>query len=413
MADERYLKYLQIEPAGETATYYELLDVDPTEADAEVLEKAYKTQIRKLQAIRTSKDIGWIDYHKETLRDARRSLKDAKRRKAYDESLAADSEQEFKDFVMPLLALGQLSVAMIDAVLIPKAKSDGLTEDRARAIIADLASEHNVTIASEDAAAPEDDYDDDYDDGYDDGDYPDAGYDSPEGGEVVLQASPGWAPKASAAPPPEAQVREPEPARDQGPIVNPPWVMPEAASDPMPWGRGGSFSWGKAIKSKAESTADLLDESWLDEESRKILDASIGVFNHGARLAKVGADVHRNLRTYFPPANGKTVATPKINGVSFEKLFETERKTYLDTLKAFREACAKVGDVKTGRADELRDRGAKNIALVNSYIAEMKQHKMGLMGGGSTQETLRAWQSFVNSRRSPRLHRTIQELAKA
>ncbi len=113
---------------------------------------------------------------------------------------------------------------------------------------------------------------------------------------------------------------------------------------------------------------------------------------------------------YFPPANGKTAPTPKINGVSFEKMFDTQRRTYQDTLKAFRDALARVGDVQSTRADDMRQRGGKNVALVKGYLEEMNRHKMNLMGGLAKAETLRAWQNFLNSRRSPRLHKTIAEL---
>jgi hypothetical protein len=413
VADERYLKYLDISPAGETATYYELLDLSPSALDEGAepfLETAYKTQIRKLQSIRTSKDVGWIDYHKETLRTARRILKDPAKRKKYDASLSEGAEQEFKDFVLPLLALGQLSTSMIEAVLLPKAKKDGLSEERARTIIEDLAAEHDVEIGDE-ADQQEESYDEEdefYDDGYDDG------YDEgrPDG-EVVLKASPGWKPPVAEAPVPMAAEAGGAPVAAVS-ASDPPWIMAEDESDAMPWGRGGSFSWGAArAESRRDRTADLVDESWLDEESRKTLEEAIALFNHGARLGKVGADVHRNMRQYFPPANGKSAATPKIRGVSFEKLFETERKTYLDTLKAFKDAQERIGDLQTARAEELRKRGGRNIGLVTSYLEEMKRHKMNLMGGLSTQETLRMWQGFVGTRRSPRVHKMMAELASA
>jgi hypothetical protein len=416
VADERYLKYLGISPVGETATYYELLDLTPSALDEggeEALEAAYKTQIRKLQAIRTSKDVGWIDYHKETLRTARRTLKDPAKRKKYDESLSAGAEQEFKDFVLPLLALGQLSTSMIEAVLLPKAKKDGLPEDRARAIIEGLAAENDVEIGAESDPLEESyDEEDEYEDGYDDG-YDDSPGAPAAGGEVILKPSPGWKPPV-AEEPSESFEKSAMGAPPPAAVTDPPWIMAEDESDAMPWGRGGSFSWGAAREeSRRDRTADLVDESWLDEESRKALEEAITLFNHGARLAKVGADVHRNMRQYFPPANGKNVATPKIRGVSFEKLFETERKTYVDTLKAFRDSQERIGDLQTQRAEELRQRGGKNIGLVMGYIEEMKRHKMNLMGGLSTQETLRTWQGFVGSRRSPRFHKMMQELASA
>ncbi len=412
MADERYKKFLDIEPAGETPSYYELLDIDPHESDEEVLEKAYKTQIRKLQQIRTSKDAGWIEYNKETLRTARRTLKNRKKRAEYDLTLTAGAEEEFSEFVVTLLAM--LSQTMIDTVLVPKGVNDGLTEERARQIIEEIAAEHNVTIQaeSENLTDSSDDYDDGYDDGYDDTGFDDSSYDDgAKRGEVVLKASPGWTPEAREA----AVESAPRPAEPVAQVQRamPPWVMGEDETDDTPWGRGGSRSWGRHSRSRKRSqqAADLVEDSWLDEESRKRLGDAIRAFNHGARLAKVGSDVHRNLRMYFPPANGKTVATQKISGVSYEKLFETERRTYQDTLKAFRDAQGRVGDTQSPRADDLRQRGGKNVALVKSYLEEMNRHKMNMMGQLSKAETLRTWQTFVVSRRSPRLHRTIEEIS--
>ena len=63
-------------------------------------------------------------------------------------------------------------------------------------------------------------------------------------------------------------------------------IMGEEESDAMPWGRGGSFSWGAArAESRRDRTADLVDESWLDEASRKTLEEAIALFNHSAKAA--------------------------------------------------------------------------------------------------------------------------------
>lgn len=403
MADERYQKFLGIEPADDNPTYYELLALDPADLDAESLEKAYKTQIRKLQSIRTSKDAGFIEYLKETLRSARRILKDPQRRKEYDASLAANAEKDFREFVGPLLAM--LSQAMIDTVLVPKAIGDGLSEERAREIIAELASEAGVTIAAEAEAEPEPEPEEE---SYDE-------EDDYEGGYEPRPAAPRPDPMRSADGASASDLREAAPvgtAEAPRRVVMPPWVMPESETDSLPWGRGGSRSWGQARKRMARKrSADLIDESWLDDESRAALGEAIRSYNHGARLAKVGSDVHRNLRAYFPPHNGKQQITPRINGVSYEKLFETERKTYQDALKAFREAVAKVANVQSSRAEEIRERGTMNLALVKGILDEMTRHKMALMGGLSQSEELRAWQAFVGSRRSPRLHKTVAELS--
>ena len=149
MPDERYQKLLGIEPADDVPTYYELLCIERTETDEGVLEKAYKTQIRKLQEIRTSKDKGFLEYLKEELRQARRTLADGEKRKAYDESLLAVTIESFKGFVMPLMALGNISRSVCDT-MVAKGVSDGLSESAALKVIEELAKAHNATLESDD-----------------------------------------------------------------------------------------------------------------------------------------------------------------------------------------------------------------------------------------------------------------------
>ncbi len=75
----------------------------------------------------------WVESHKELLRDA------ISRQTSSDRP--PEDEEDFRAFVSGLLVLGQLTPTMIDAVLVPKAKSIGLTEECAQAIIEDLASQ--------------------------------------------------------------------------------------------------------------------------------------------------------------------------------------------------------------------------------------------------------------------------------
>ena len=57
----------------------------------------------------------------------------------------------------------------------------------------------------------------------------------------------------------------------------------------------------------------------------------------------------------------------------------------------------------------MRVRSTQNVALLKGYLEEIRQLKMRLLGGVIQQEELRLWQEFVNSSRSSRVTRTIDE----
>ncbi|MBL4850523.1 MAG: hypothetical protein JKY65_33820 [Planctomycetes bacterium] len=426
MADERYKKFLGIEPSEDVPNYYELLGIATEERDADVLEKAYKTQIRKLQQIRTSKDAGFIEFLKEEMRSARRILAKPEKRKEYDESLVEDALEGFKGFVGSLMVMGHINKSLYDT-MVSRGVADGLAEAQAVRAIEALAKEHGATLEKTDPAgtpppAPagqEESYDGSYDDlGYDyveedegaDYDYEDSGTydqgdggedpgygdqapDSPQRGEAVLQAPP----RGERPPPPPVQAHaqvEPE-FQDEEALPDGPWYR-GVGEQPPPWGRraGSEFQIQRRVRKSGGSRAPRTKE----------FDAAVRFYNLGAALAKVASDVHEKLRLYFPP--GKPPAK-MINGIPAMKVLDTEQSTYRECLKKFQGAMDRVGDSQDSDADLVRVRSTQSVTLVRGILDEIKQHKLRLMGGLPSQEETRAWQEFVGHSRPPRLTRVI------
>ncbi len=450
MADERYHKILGIEPADEIPTYYELLGIDRDQTDPDVIEKAYKTQIRKAQEIRTSKDKGFLEFLKEELRTARRTLVDAQKRQAYDESLLADTVASFKEFVQPLMALGRISKSVLDT-MIAKGVSDGLSEEHALKVVEETAAANGAVVETEEAPpapapAPEVEEEEPFDPaGVEDPTFADeADAVAPQGarGEVVLRAPERRPPPEAPARPtvrkndfygggaadfytPDAATEEPE----QPETPASPWARGGgAASDSRgggasPWARGGSRAstpWGAGGGSRrgsrrppppreAPASAQHQRERWQDQATSRQVEEAVRMYNLGAKLAKIAGDVHEKLRFYFPPANGKTTRTYQIAGVSYEKVFETEQKMLRDTLKKYEGAHSRAAAAAGPLADKVRAESSRNITLLKGYLDEMRRHKLRLLGGLSKAEELRAWQEFVGSHRSSRLTQTIEE----
>ncbi|MGE0711399.1 MAG: hypothetical protein AB7N76_30255 [Planctomycetota bacterium] len=431
MPDDRYQKFLGIEPAEEIPTYYELFDVAKEERDQAVIDNAYKTQIRKLQEIRTSKDKGFIEYLKEELRKAKRVLSTDDLRKAYDESLIADALSSFKDFVGALMVMGHINKGLYDT-MVARGVDSGLAEAQAKSAIEDLAKQHGATLETEEPApapaavaaparAPEPELDDSE---------PEFAEDAPpappqRGGEIVLKAPP-RRPASSAE---HARQSSGDYARPEGPRRGTSDFYPRPGADDFadeaqaaparprgPWHRGMGEQpppWGRRTGSQrarrrapAAATAAAAPRSG---PRSKPLEEAIRVFNLGARLAKAAGEVHEKLRLYFPPANGKTTITKTINGITYEKVLDTEQSTLRDTLKKFQGARDKVEKMNGQDADLVRVRSTQNLALIKGYLEEIRQLKMRLLGGLPQHEEIRIWQEFIGSTRSSRVTRTIEE----
>ncbi|MCO5165774.1 MAG: hypothetical protein M9894_05325 [Planctomycetes bacterium] len=472
-ADERYRKLLGIEPSGETPTHYELLVIDRSVTDLTVIEESYKSQMKKLQQVKTSKDKGFLEFLKEELRTARLTLTNAERRKAYDESLVADALANFKAFVQPLMAMGVVPHAVFET-LIQKGVGDGLSRDQAVAVIQEQAKANNATIQTAapppptrtappqlgdpdddpsathaDTGLPDDEpyVDDDEEPAYAD-EYT-GHHQQEEEGESYDGDEPAFSDEAEAipagprgpstpAPPPARQeaLRRPAPARPAPPA--PPDggtkiqrgrfydfsnsyepSTAEPARPASPWARGGSTTpggrpasaWGRSGEAATPPTPP--PDTARDQRSRfagqvdlRAAAEAKRAYNAGAKLARIAGDLHEQLALYFPPTNGKPGVVYQINGVSFEKVFDSEQKTYRDALKKFEEAQQKAEALGPG-GEEVRSRAAQSVGLVKGYLEEIRQHKLKRLAPMSKPEELRMWQGFVSSRRSSRLTQTL------
>ena len=414
MSDERYKKFLGIEPNDEVPTYYELFDVSRDEQDPAVLEKAYKTQIRKLQEIRTSKDKGFIEFLKEELRSAKRILPNPQKRKEYDEGLQATALEAFRGFVGSLMVMGHINKTLYDT-MVQRGVADGLSEASAKSAIEVLAREHGATLETEASApsapapGPSQDEDDlgygDFEDPNSDFEDPNSGYDDsgyeyedPEYADFAPQEAVLQAPPRPERPPPPPVTRpdaRQAPVAEQAPPAGPWWRG--VNERPPPWGRrtGSEFHLVKRpVRKGGPASAPRSKE----------LDAAVRFYNLGAALAKVASDVHEKLRLYFPPGKAPTKT---INGVAPQKVLDTEQSTYRECLKKFQTALDRVVDAEGGDADLIRVRATQSVSLVAGILDEIKAHKLRLMGGLPQQEEARAWQEFVGRSRPARLTRVI------
>lgn len=482
-ADERYRKLLGIEPSGETPTHYELLVIDRSITDLTVIEESYKSQMKKLQQVKTSKDKGFLEFLKEELRTARLTLTNPERRKAYDESLVVDALANFKGFVQPLMAMGTVPHAVFET-LVAKGVGDGLSRAQAVQVIEEQARAHKATIQQQAAAParsappqlgdpdddpsathadtglPDDDpyVDDDEEPAYADeytGQHQEDEADTFEGDDPTFsdeaEAIPSApAPRGAVQPPPavrqESALRgpggpsrpptpspAPAPAADGAPKIQrgrfydfsgnyePAAAPAPAAPAASPWARGGSSpsggrppsAWGRSGEPPRPGSTPPPPDTAGDQRNRfagqvdlKAAADARRVFNAGAKLARIANDLHEQLALYFPPTNGKPGIVYQINGVSFEKVFDSEQKTYRDALKKFEEAQQKA-EALGPAGEEVRVRAAQSVGLVKGYLEEIRQHKLKRLAPMSKPDELRMWQSFVSSRRSSRLTQAL------
>ena len=417
MADERYHRLLGIEPAGEIPTHYELLVIARDVTDPQVIEAAYKEQMKKLQQIRSSKDKGFIEYLKEELRTARLTLTNADKRRAYDESLVEDASKGFRDWVKPMMALGSVPRGVYDT-LVAKGVSDGLTLEQAAQVIREVAAESGATLQLDDGSGTGSDVGDEGGDGEEPSFTDDLDPGSEPPAPVVTRA-PSPPPRMSEQPAKLARGRgfygEGESpwargGRTGGPASSSPVGRSPAASGSN---RGAPLSTSASGRRPSElgrvESAGTQRERWRSQNDQSAVSEAARQFNLGAKLAKVAGEVHHQLQFYFPPANGRSTITYQRGGVSYEKVFETEQKTYRDSLQKFQSALERLGDLSGPEADDLRAQANQRITMIKGILDEIRQHKLRQLAGLSKAEELRMWQVFVGSQRSTRLGQTVGE----
>lgn len=239
--------------------------------------------------------------------------------------------------------------------------------------------------------------------------------------ETVLKAPPGAAVRPPSAPP--ATPAQPA-AQDAGSKIQrgrfydfADSYQPEAPAEPAkpvsPWARGGSTAprpaWSRSSDPGSSPPAPSPAAANVNQDTLKNVAEGRRLYNAGAKLARIANDLHAQLAQYFPPTNGKSAIVYNINGVSFEKVFDSEQKTYKDALKKFEDALEKVGSVGIPAADEVRQRAGQAVSLIKGYVEEIRQHKLRRLSPMSKPDELRLWQTFVQSNRSGKLTQTLDE----
>jgi hypothetical protein len=159
VADPRYNELLGIDKEIETPPdHFQLLGVDYSESDAEVITKHFKQLMSKIQQVKSNKHKGFLELLKEDLRKAKLNLSNADRRKNYlaelEEKKKSQNVEEFREQVESLLILGEIPKKIFDK-LIEKGVSLQFTAEEAEKIIDELTEKAGVTVKKTEAAAPE------------------------------------------------------------------------------------------------------------------------------------------------------------------------------------------------------------------------------------------------------------------
>jgi hypothetical protein len=364
VGDPRYAELLGLDPSIEAPTYWELIGLAHDVSDSEVIEKAYKERMTKIQQIKSSKHKGFIEYLKEELRTAKLTLTNADRRKEYEDKLRKESLIEFKKFVEPLMSMGEVPKKIYDRILQTAQSKYRLKADEAKPIVKAMALAVGANLETEEAAHPAgaqmsneaisetlDELFADTADGAVDEEAPPPPpplAPPPAPAEAPL-AAPGKVARrsscvaADAAPPsrPAAETGRPKIQRgggsfyggDDGASARPAAEKPAASAADKAAGRRGSYfeapgekppaPWAAApaaapaagrrgASERAEPAAPPIDPKLLEDARR--------AFNSAIKLAKLGLQAHHELQFYFPPANKANGITPRINGVTYEEV---------------------------------------------------------------------------------------------
>jgi len=153
--DNPYKELLGLDPALEHPTYYELLGLPPEHATPDSIDREFKARMTKLQHVKSPKHKGFIEFLKDELRKAKRTLADAARRKDYDAAQKKKRIETFTGIVEPLLALGNVPPDVLETLVTVVASKHGLAVDDARAVVEAIAKKVQVDLDEEPAPGKE------------------------------------------------------------------------------------------------------------------------------------------------------------------------------------------------------------------------------------------------------------------
>jgi len=110
MAENLYHKLLSVHPEILNPDYYQLLLLEPDEAEPAQIEKQYKAQMSKVQNVRSTKYKDFVEFLKGELKQARRILNDPKLRSKYDNERKAEALEKLREIVTMFIQIsGDLS----------------------------------------------------------------------------------------------------------------------------------------------------------------------------------------------------------------------------------------------------------------------------------------------------------------
>ena len=99
MPENFYHTLLQVDADITNPDYYQLLGLDPDDISSEQIESQYKTKMKLLQNVRSTKYKDLIEFLKGEIKSARRTLDDAKRRRKYDLEIQAAAIGQMRELI--------------------------------------------------------------------------------------------------------------------------------------------------------------------------------------------------------------------------------------------------------------------------------------------------------------------------
>lgn len=440
-----YHQFLGLDPNVEKPSYYQLLAIAETERTEEVIEQSFKSQMMKLQQIKSTKHKGFLEYLKDELRKARRILSNDGKRAEYTQELKARAVEDFKKDIESFIQISPLPRSIYE-VLIARAPSHNLTEEEAAAAISGLgvivadadssdqldavpdpepprrpnSSRRSTTSTSGRRPAPQP------------RDSNSGRRPKDSGRRRPTDAPSRRSPSGRLSPPtPERRGSErfellPPPAnvapshRPIAPPLMPPrggyssgremlrppdnpsipksgrgnrryndyFMAPEkAASEKLPPPKGR--------RPQKTSLSRRRDSEYRNKVKRVVLD-----YNRGIKSAKLALRAHHSLQDYFPPHNKKREITLSINGVSYEQVFDAEMKQFREANKYFTAVLERVlkESLDDGLPENFTRTINRNLDSIKNYMNDGKQLKLKLIGGVQKQEELRIWGEFMRER---------------
>jgi hypothetical protein len=137
MPVNRYSELLGLDPAIANPDYYQLLVLVPGRFKDADVEEHFKTQMSRLQEIKSVKHKEFLEFLKGEIKNARRILADPALRKQYDADMLAERVAMLQKFMEPLLVEGTITPRE-EASILKQGMELGLTSNAAGRTIEEM-----------------------------------------------------------------------------------------------------------------------------------------------------------------------------------------------------------------------------------------------------------------------------------